>query len=801
MLGFHAEMPWTQGAFLALSQFFTLSGFLITGVLLRNHLAPGKSLRSFWSRRARRLMPAAYIALAGIVVFGATVATRQQAERLPGDIFAAATWTANWRFVLNGQSYVNLFAAPSPVQHFWSLAVEEQFYLVFPIALFFLLRKTRSTAVIAASLAFAAVASTAWMIFLFQSGASLDRIYYGTDTRVAEFLTGAVLAVVLMRTGVSFSKRTRQLIIAGGIFAFVLTTWGFVEIPLQNDYMWRGGIFLFSILSCMLILCVISGKGPVAALFSFKPLTYTGRRCYGLYLYHWPIFLWLTAAATGLSRWPLFGLRLAVTFAVAIASYRFIEQPILHGKSFGIRGQTKYALAPLLSVLLVIAAVFAVHRSAADPFATLDASAASAMPREASDGVLDLLVIPNSNSDPVMTGLQNAVRSNHSIRLTMAPPFACTGGLVATRFGQTCANWARTWPALIAKHNPDAILLYTDNWAGESLSTLFGSDARAQTSGAASTLAAGVSLLTSRQAPVIWATSGKSFANALRLAIHPFNEAMTKLIAERTDMHEVLGGNLPDPATVTKEQYVSLSAQGLLQDASLYQREAGHSKARVFIVGDSQALSLGYGLDRWTAEHNGPLVWNHGVESCGVVTAGEQSSTNPNDNRCLDAANAWPTQLKTFKPDVVIVFSSLTDIQPRKLPGSSHVSSIGDPDFDAFLESQYEHIIDVLSSTGARVIWMTPPCTAIQVTPGQQNPYAVGNIAHLDDVILPKVMRAKQDHVVPFDLANVLCPNGKVRKSVPGVGVLRPDGVHFSVAGALWFANTYANQILKLGGL
>jgi peptidoglycan/LPS O-acetylase OafA/YrhL len=804
IMAFHADLPGTQGGYLGVSQFFTLSGFLITALLLRNHLGAGRSLRSFWARRARRLMPAAYVALAGIVVFGATVATRQQLEALPGDILAAATWTANWRFVLNGQSYINLFAAPSPVQHFWSLAVEEQFYVVLPLAMLLLLRRTQSRRVIAASLALAAVASTAWMLLLYERGASIDRLYYGTDTRMAEFLTGAALAVVLMQRGATISHRLRRYIAAASVVALGLTVWAWVSVPLQDSLMWRGGLLGFSLLSCTLILAVIADAGPVASVFSFKPLVAVGVISYGLYLYHWPIFLWLTEERTGLSLWPLFALRLAVTFVAAILSYRFIEQPMIKGSSLGLHGKLRFAIAPLLAVVLVATAVFATNRSAVDPLATLNASHSLQMPREPSDGVLDLLVIPDTRTDPVMTGLQNAVRSNRSIRLTVAPPFACSGDIVSTRYGKTCGNWARSWPSLIATHNPDAILLYADDWSGIPLTRLFGKQALAQTKGAASLLAAGVSLLTSRKAPVIWATSGKSFADALRLAVNPFDEAMTQLIAERTDMHEVIGGGLPDPALVTKQQYVAQSDQVLLENASLYQREDGHSEARVFIVGDSQALSLGYGLDRWTAQNGRALVWNHGVEGCGVVTAGQTQGfggTNPNDNRCQDAANAWPSQLKAFRPDVVIVFSSLTDIQPRKLPGAARLSSIGSADFDAFLEAQYDHVIDVLSSTGARVIWMTPPCTAIKVTAGQQNPYAVANIAHLDSVILPKVMHDRQSRVVSFDLANILCPNGRVRTSVSGVGQLRPDGVHFSVAAALWFANTYADGLLKLGGI
>src|SRR4051812_16077341 len=234
MLGYHGEVAWCRGAFLALSQFFTLSGFLITGVLLRNHLQPGGELKSFWSRRIRRLMPAAILALIGIVIFGATVATRQQADALPGDVFAAATWTANWHFILSGQSYLNLFAAPSPVQHFWSLAIEEQFYLVLPVALIFVVRRTRSPRILLAVLGTAALLSTAWMAALYQGGASLDRLYYGTDTRMAELLVGACLAVVLFKTGVQFSERVRRILGAVGLVCFVATLWCWWNISLAD---------------------------------------------------------------------------------------------------------------------------------------------------------------------------------------------------------------------------------------------------------------------------------------------------------------------------------------------------------------------------------------------------------------------------------------------------------------------------------------------------------------------------------------------------------------------------------------
>ena len=805
MLGFHGEMPWTKGAFLALSQFFTLSGFFITGVLLRNHLRPGGQLRPFWIRRARRLMPAAFAALAIIVVFGATVATRQQAQALPGDVLSAATWTANWHFILSGTSYINLFAAPSPVQHFWSLAVEEQFYLVFPLALLLLLRRTRSSYVLAGALGVAALLSSTWMWVLYVRGASLDRLYYGTDTRIEELLAGAVLAVVLLHTGTDFSARVRRIIAGAGVAAFAITLWCYANVPLADGPIWRGGFFAFSLVSCTLILAAVAGgRSLVMSLFSWRPLAWIGRMCYGLYLYHWPIFLWLTPERTGLSRWPLFALRMAVTFAVATLSYYYLEQPALRGASFGVRGRWRFAIAPVVAVVLVSATLLTVNRSAVNPLETLSANASVSMPRVSPDGVLDLLVIPDRADDPVIQGLQQLVHGDRAVRLTMASPFACDGGVVATAHGRTCANWAREWPALISRHNPDAVLLYADNWAGEPLGRLGGSSPAGQTDAAAALLAPAFDLLTARGAPVVWSTSGMGFAAALRLALHPFNQAMGRLKAQRSDIEEVIGGRLPDPSTVTPQQYVSVSATALLQDTSLYQRDASHSLPRVLIVGDSQALSLGYGLDRWTAQNKRALVWNHGIEGCGLAVDGEIrsfGSTGSGMDRCRAAVQAWPSQLKAFRPDVVIVLTSLTDIQDRRLPGQSGFSSVGQPNFDTFLVHEYEHDIDTLSSTGAHVVWMTPPCTGIKPVAGQPDPYDASNLAHLDTAILPAVERARPGRVAAFDLATILCPGGKPLKTVDGVGQLRPDGVHFSAAGAEWFAAKYGEKVLAMGGI
>ncbi len=258
---------------------------------------------------------------------------------------------------------------------------------------------------------------------------------------------------------------------------------------------------LFSLASCAVILGIMSARGPLAALMSWRPLAEMGRITYGLYLYHWPIFLWLTEQRTGLTRWPLFAVRLVVTFAAAIFSFRFVERPILRGASLGLRGRARFVLAPAVAVIVVGAAFAAVNRTAYDPLAALKGTASSqVVPPASGGGPFNLLVIPATANNAVVGRLQKVAASDHSARVTVAAPFACVGGLVAVKGGRTCANWASSWAALIQRENPDAVLLYVDDWAGESLASLSGPSSEQQTDAAAGILSSAFDLLTARGA-------------------------------------------------------------------------------------------------------------------------------------------------------------------------------------------------------------------------------------------------------------------------------------------------------------
>src|SRR5262245_16186246 len=198
VLGFHAGFTWMRGGYLGVSAFFTLSGFLICTLLLTEHdRTGGVDLRNFWSRRARRLLPAAIVAIGVAVVFGMLAASPSQITALRADGLSALAYIANWHFVAAHQSYADLFAAPSPLQHFWSLAVEEQFYLLFPLVVagcFAVSLLPRRLLALALSLL---IGGSVLALVLVANPSHVERAYYGTDTRAAELLIGALLALLL----------------------------------------------------------------------------------------------------------------------------------------------------------------------------------------------------------------------------------------------------------------------------------------------------------------------------------------------------------------------------------------------------------------------------------------------------------------------------------------------------------------------------------------------------------------------------------------------------------------------------
>jgi peptidoglycan/LPS O-acetylase OafA/YrhL len=369
VLLYHAGVPGTRGGFLGVDLFFVLSGFLITSLLLVEYRTHGKiSLPRFWWRRARRLLPAMFAVVLFVSWFALTRAPDVLHARLRGDLLSVVFYVANWRFIVDEVSYFERFADPNPLLHMWSLAIEEQFYLLWPVLLLLLVgplrRRFGHRTLLVTTLTMAA-ASTTWMALLHSRGESLTRLYYGTDTRAAALLVGALIARHAVnnrwwepRSGPGpwqprWLEPVGWLCLAGLVLAFI-------AVDEQAGWLYRGGFLLIAVIAAGFLL-PLSHPTPTALsrLLTITPLRWIGERSYGLYLWHWPIYVLLSGPRTGLSGGALLVVRLAATFAVAALCYRYVELPWRRGRfsSIGSRGILEVVLRRMVPALVVVVAV------------------------------------------------------------------------------------------------------------------------------------------------------------------------------------------------------------------------------------------------------------------------------------------------------------------------------------------------------------------------------------------------------------------------------------------------------------
>lgn len=326
-------------------------------------------LLAFWGRRARRLFPALLLLMPAIALYGLFVAAPEELPSLRADALAALGYVANWRTIFSHKSYWDLFVAPSPLEHTWSLAIEEQFYLVWPLVVI-VVRRPKALLAICLTLGAASVAT----MLLRYDPANPSRVYLGTDTRAAGILAGAALASALALRPDShgdspFAAGPPWLLDAlGGVAALGLgIAWWRLEG--QAPFLYRGGLWLTELGALVLILCALQGPSSrVARMLAVRPLTLVGTLSYGLYLWHWPVNVVVTAERLAVlvggpfttDGWAasvaLHGFRFALTFALATASYLLVERPIrVRGVPFG-RPWVVGPAAVAMVVLLVVGA-------------------------------------------------------------------------------------------------------------------------------------------------------------------------------------------------------------------------------------------------------------------------------------------------------------------------------------------------------------------------------------------------------------------------------------------------------------
>jgi len=332
---FHSDHM--SGGFLGVDAFFVISGFLITRqMLIEVDKTDRISLREFWGRRARRLLPALVLLL--VVVIGYAYRFGYASERLKirDDAPWALGFALNWHHISASTDYWHSLSSPSPLTHLWSLAVEEQFYLIWPLITVLLVwrRRDRERTMLIGSM-IGALLSFALMAVVFDPATS-TRAYEGTDTRIGALLVGALCATTIVgdRADRLFGAlgRRRDVVLAVPV---IVLGWMWLRVDGRDSWLYRGGFLLHAVLFAALLLGVSCGAaaqaGWLARLLTLRPVRWFGQLSYGLYLWHWPVYIALGPDRVHLSRWPLTVIRVAATIAAASLSYYLVERPIRYG--------------------------------------------------------------------------------------------------------------------------------------------------------------------------------------------------------------------------------------------------------------------------------------------------------------------------------------------------------------------------------------------------------------------------------------------------------------------------------------
>ena len=414
VVAYHLGLPGARGGFLGVDVFFVVSGFLVTTLLAGELTASGRiDVLGFWQRRVRRLMPAL---LTLIVVVGAVYGFRLPEKLSSGrlDLLAGALYASNWRMILTSTSYFDQIGRPPLTRHLWSLAIEGQFYIAWPVVMIALAYACGTDRRRMASItALLGVISLAWGAVLYHPGTDPSRVYFGTDTRLVAVLAGAALALALP-VGPKLLAPARAKLSMGGVLGLFVLAGCVGLVTDQMRVLYGGGFGLVAAVTAVVVWAAAVPKTVVATTLAWRPFVWIGVRSYSLYLWHWPVIA-LTQpgvdVAISTNRWLLAAARFAGSLALTELSFRLIEEPFrkklfgrwlasITGRQGAILRTPRWYAGTLGAALLLVGGAAGVSRAAQN------------------DGIADSLRAPN---DEVLVSHNG--RSGTALGTTPAPAF------------------------------------------------------------------------------------------------------------------------------------------------------------------------------------------------------------------------------------------------------------------------------------------------------------------------------------------------------------------------------------------
>lgn len=328
VLAYHLKMPFAKSGLLGVTVFFVISGYLITGILINEiEESGGVDLKNFWLRRIRRLLPAV-LSMAVVMIFVSAVVNRVVFTKGCNDLLSAVFGYNNWWQIFRKVSYFENAGAPSPFTHCWSLAIETQFYLIYPILLILLSKARNRGKVFAAVTAVLAMISVVLMGVLYSPDGDPSRVYYGTDTRAFSLLIGALAAIQKEYHIIKVKLRGKLWAVIGSISVLILIGM-MMLISSYSSFLYYGGQAIVSVLAAFVVYAVTVSRSLLNIILDSSILKWIGDRSYSIYLWHYPIIVLMSGGKR--AAWWIVILEVVLSVGVAELSYRFIETPVRHG--------------------------------------------------------------------------------------------------------------------------------------------------------------------------------------------------------------------------------------------------------------------------------------------------------------------------------------------------------------------------------------------------------------------------------------------------------------------------------------